>query len=53
MKKDRFFEEMDKAYKEANPIDNRKEKYRDFIVENNNSYYEVDCRKYKEIMKNR
>lgn len=47
MKKDRFFMEMENAYREVNLKDDKKEK--DFIVDNNNSYYEVDCKKYKEL----
>lgn len=51
MKKDRFYEEMDKAFYKANSSDKKNnEKCKDFIVDNNTSYYEVDCRKYKEIM---
>lgn len=49
MKKDRFFMEMENAYREVNLKDDKKEKDKDFIVDNNNSYYEVDCKRYKEL----
>ena len=49
MKIDRFFDEMEKAYYTANPLDKDNIQCKDFIVENKTSYYEVDCSKYKEI----
>lgn len=49
MKKDRFCMEMENAYREVNLKDDKKEKDKDFIVDNNNSYYEVDCKRYKEL----
>ncbi len=52
MKRDRFCEEMEKAFYKTNSLDKKKDdKCKDFIVDNNTSYYEVDCMKYIEIMK--
>ncbi len=52
MKKDRFFDEMEEAYnchirkKRESMVEN----VENFIVDNNNSYYEVDGEGYLKLM---
>lgn len=52
MKKDRFHKEMEEAYNMVDLPDEEKTKCKSFIVDNNNSYYEVDCVKYRELNRN-
>ena len=49
MNRDRFYEEMEIAYKKANNGGSVYGKQcRDFIVDVGTSFYQVDCRKYLE-----